>query len=279
MKLSNTTTVMASSSSAPRPRALSEDIPEMLRELLKEIPEQSQTLLCVDNVKGISTSQLRAEENFLGNKNVRSQLNNCANAYDYAYLRNLLKSSPTDALFVGRTANDVKKRPVVEVSHRTYESEFLREPKRNERPCARGKQCEGLNISTTDEGFILREYLLPSQYKRFLEDKQLPKMNQLCLMCRRAEVAKLYVCLRCDGDTSGSLISDMRNFGSVAGEYALEQMLLPSTQSHVGLFDPVVLHVRKNYTLVRIQGIKYYSQTGYRTPTAVAINQSEHFLN
>ena len=266
---------MASSTSA-RPRVLSEDIPEMLRELLNEVPTQSQTVLFVDNVQGMTDPQKKAEEKFLKNKSVRQQMEECDNSYDYEYLRKLLKASPVDALYMERNASKTKERPRVEVSHRSYENEFLREPKRNERACCKGNDCEGLKITTTDEGFILREFLLPSQYKTFLETKKLPKFPQLCLMCRRAEVARLYVSMRSDNDTSAGLISDMRNFGSVAGEYELDQMLLPSTTNSVGLFDPVVLHVRKHYTLTRIGGIRYYNQSGYRTPNATPF--TNHFL-
>ena len=267
---------MAASSSAARPRLPSEDIPEMLRELLNEVPAQSQTLLYVENVQGMTTCQQKAEEKFLDNKNIRAQMSGCDNAYDYEYLRKLLKASPTDALYMERSAHTTKNRPKVEVSHRSYENEFLREPKRNERGCCKSNDCEGLKITTTDEGFILREFLLPSQYKTFLEQKKLPKFPQLCLMCRRAEVSRLYVSMRSDNSTSAGLISDFRNFGAVAGEYELDQMLLPSTNNSVGLFDPVVLHVRKYYTLTRIGGIRYYNQSGYRMPSATPF--TNHFL-
>jgi len=261
-----------------RPRGLSEDIPEMLRDILNEVPAQSQTLLFVDEVQGMTSSQERAEKLFLENKNVRTQLNQSKNSYDYAYLKKLLEASPTDALYIERRSKDTKKRPIVEVSHRSYENEFLREPKRNERPCCKGEECEGLKITTTDEGFVLREFLLPSQYKRFLETKELPVMPQLCLMCRRAEVARLYVSMRADKSTSSALISDYRNFGSVSGEYQLSQMLLPSTTNNIGLFDPVVHHVRKHYTITRIGGIRYYNQSGYRYPTSTPFHQKHSFL-
>lgn len=261
---------------AARPRGLSEDIPEMLRDLLSEVPPQTQTLLYVEDVQGMTSSQKKAEEKFLQNKNVRAQMEECDNSYDYDYLRKLLKASPTDALYVERNAERTKNRPKVEVSHRSYENEFLREPKRNERACCKGNECEGLKITNTDDGFVLREFLLPSQYKKLLEQKELPKFPQLCLMCRRAEVARMYVSMRSDNCNTGGLISDFRNFGSVTGEYELDQMLLPSTSNRVGLFDPVVLHVRKHYTLTRIGGIRYYSQTGYRTPNATPF--TNHFL-
>lgn len=263
---------------AARPRGLSEDIPVMLRDILSEVPAQSQTLLFVDEVQGMTTCQERAEKRFLENKNIRTQIEESQNSYDYAYLKKLLEASPTDALYLEQRAKTENARPVVEVSHRDYENEFLREPKRNERPCCKGEACEGLRISTTDEGFVLREYLLPSQYKRFLETKELPKMPQLCLMCRRSEVARLYVSMRADKSTSCALISDLRNFASVSGEYDISQCLLPSTNNNIGLFDPVVHHVRKHYTLTRIGGIRYYNQTGYRYPNTTPFYQSQHFL-
>ena len=267
-----------SGSSSARPRALSEDIPVMLRDILNEVPARSQTLLFVDDVQGMTTCQERAEKQFLEKKNIRVQIEESQNSYDYAYLKKLLEASPTDALYMERRNNETNERPVVEVSHRSYENEFLREPKRNERPCCKGEACEGLKITTTDEGFVLREYLLPSQYKRFLETKELPVMPSLCLMCRRAEVARLYVSMRADKSTSCALISDFRNFASVSGEYDISQCLLPSTTNNLGLFDPVVHHVRKHYTLTRIGGIRYYNQTGYRYPSSKPFYQSEAFL-
>ena len=84
--------------------------------------------------------------------------------------------------------------------------------------------------------------------------------------------------MRADKSTSSALISDYRNFGSVSGEYELSQMLLPSTNNNVGLFDPVVHHVRKHYTLTKIGGIRYYKQSGYRYPTSTPFQQKQHFL-
>ena len=122
----------------------------MLRELLNEVPTQSQTVLFVDNVQGMTDPQKKAEEKFLKNKSVRQQMEECDNSYDYEYLRKLLKASPVDALYMERNASKTKERPRVEVSHRSYENEFLREPKRNERACCKGNDCEGLKITTTD---------------------------------------------------------------------------------------------------------------------------------
>ena len=180
-------------------------------------------------------------------------------------MRKLLKQAPCDAFYLGRRARDVKDRPKVEVSNRCYEEQFLREPKQNERPCAKGSACEGLRLTNSDEGFILREYLLPSMYKVFLEKKTLPQFPQLCLLCRRAECSRLYVAMRSDDDSTGALISDIRNIAA-PGEYSLDQCLLPCMSQKVGLFDPIVHHCRKLYSVARISGIRYVLQSGYDKP-------------
>ena len=259
----------SSSSNRARPRAPSEDVPELLRDLLKEVPANSQTILSVTHVDGLTKSQKKAEEKFLANKNVREELSGAENSFDYQYLRKLLKAAPCDAFYLGRRARDVKDRPNVEVSNRCYEEQFLREPKQNERPCAKGSACEGLKLTNSDEGFVLREYLLPSMYKSFLEKKTLPQFPQLCLLCRRAECSRLYVGMRSDEDSTGSLISDIRNIAA-PGEYSLDQMLLPCISQKVGLFDPIVHHCRKLYSVSRISGIRYVLQSGYDKPSSAA---------
>jgi len=252
-----------------RTRAGSEDIPAVVQELLSNLPDETQTILRVsDTFPFDSNDKKEAEENYLNNKNTDKLLQDSKNCYDYVFLRKLLKNSPLDSVYTSRKYNEVKSRPVVEISHRTFEEEFLREPKKNERPCVKGDNCEGKFITTTDEGFVLREYLKPSQYKGFLQTNTLPDTPQMCLLCRRAAVTKLYVNYRADGDSTGALISDIRNYVQVTGEYCLDQCLLPTSHQHVGLYDPVVAHVRKHLTPKRINGIRYYKQTGYRYPNA-----------
>jgi len=263
-----------------RDRVGSEDIPAVVQELLKDLPSETQTILRVDdNYPFDSNDKKEAEEQFLNNKNTNKLLQDSKNCYDYIFLRQLLKKSPLDSVYTSRKFSEANKnRPVVEVSHRSYEEEFLREPKQNERPCVKGDNCEGLFISTTDKGFVLREYLLPSQYKTFLQTNTLPSCPQLCLLCRRAAVTRMYVNYRADGDacSNGAIISDIRNYVAVTGEYCLDQCLLPTGHQYVGLYDPVVHHVRKHLVAKRISGIRYYKQVGYRYPDA---GKSLHFLS
>ena len=251
-----------------RARSGSEDIPALVQELLRELPKESQTVLTVDDdFPSVNKNQKIAEEDFLKNKNKQLSLENSQNCFDYVFLRKLLQQTPLDALHINRKRSEMKKKMTVEVSHRSYEEDFLREPKSNERPCARGEQCEGLCVTCNEnDGFVLREYLLPSQYKAYLQTNTLPSSPGLCLLCRRAMVTRLYVNYRSDEENTGALISDITNYASVSGEYCLSQMLLPTSNQMTGLFDPIVMHIRKWLVPQRINGIRYYKQDGYKYP-------------
>jgi hypothetical protein len=254
--------------SCSRARSGSEDIPALVHDLLRELPKETQTVLTVsDDFPSVNKNQVKAEETFLNNKNRQLSLENSQNCFDYVFLRKLLQQTPLDALHINRKRTELKKKLTVEVSHRSYENDFLREPKSNERPCCKSEQCEGLFITSNEnEGFILREYLLPSQYKKYLQTNTLPEQPGLCLLCRRAAVTRMYVNFRSDRENTGALISDLRNYASVSGEYCLDQMLLPINHQMTGLFDPIVMHIRKWLIPKRINGIRYYSQEGYRYP-------------
>lgn len=260
--------VSSKSNMSSRKRSGSEDIPAMVQELLKELPKESQTILTVDDdFPNTSKNQIVAEEKFLNNKNTQKSLEDSQNCFDYVFLRKLLQQTPLDCLHINRKHNEIKKRVVVEVSHRSYEEDFLREPKSSERACCKSENCEGLRVTKDKkDGFILREYLLPSQYKKYLQTNELPDLPGLCLLCRRAAVTRMYVNYKSDKDNTGALISDIRNYASIAGEYCLDQCLLPNSQLMTGIFDPVVVHIRKWLVPQRVNGIRYYKQEGYRYP-------------
>lgn len=258
-----------------RDRSASEDIPSIINDLLKEMPEETQSILIVDDQKIHNTSreQIEAESKFLEHKNIQNKFKESSNPFDAEFLRKLLRKTPVDPMFLNRKSADVKSRPNVEICHRRYEEQFLREPKSSERACICGNDCEGLKITNVgpNEGFVLREFLLPSQYTKFTQTGKLPDVTQMCLLCHRAQVAKLYIGIKSDKEATGALISTYRNFAGVSGEYDISQCLLPSATSHTGLWDPVVLHMRDAYTAVKISGIKFYKQTGYIVPNVAPL--------
>lgn len=68
-----------------------------------------------------------------------------------------------------------------------------------ERPCVCGQRCLANFVSKirygpdNDKGFVCKEFLLPSQYKNFLEGNGLPPTQQKCLLCSRYWLNYTYI--------------------------------------------------------------------------------------
>lgn len=168
----------------------------------------------------------------------------------------------------------------LEVVERKYEEEFLREPLKNsdERPCLFGKKCEGLFIKTNTAGvggFILREFLLPSEQKEYERTGKYPADQRFCLMCKRKEIARAFVNTRADcmSMRTDSILQDYRNIVEMEGEYCLESCLLSRRHCYEGIIMPIVCHYRTAYELKEKNGVRYYVQWRMGYPES-----NEHFL-
>lgn len=86
----------------------------------------------------------------------------------------------------------------LEVCSRAYCAKFFREAlgeKVGERPCRRARMCvfklmaarypDSASRAATDEGFVCREFLLPSQVETFAKSHDLPADRRMCLGCNR----------------------------------------------------------------------------------------------
>ncbi len=92
----------------------------------------------------------------------------------------------------------------LKIASREAESEQLTDPIEPwHRPCVRGEDCEGTKIPGT-QPVICREYLTAQQLNYWQATKELPPMNQLCVMCIRYIVQ--YLCFNCDNDAATSEI-------------------------------------------------------------------------
>lgn len=186
--------------------------------------------------------------------------------YDFPYVRKLLESEPDEILApedVRRISNASK---TIEVVPREYETTFLREPVGNERKCANNSQCQGMKIPNTGvNAFVLREFLLPSQTEHFKRTGKLPKTNQLCLLCKRNEVAKAFINIRAEGKgcKQNVILQDFRNMVNVPGEYCARDTIVSAENCFQGLLDPVVLHSRSAYRIKIINGVRHYDQWKY----------------
>jgi len=143
---------------------------------------------------------------------------------------------------------------------REYEEKFLREPIGSERLCARGKDCEGLMLDTSD-AFILREFMYPGAKAQ--------DQRSLCLLCRRYEISYAYYKFETGNDdtpaNSGLRISDHYNLVGIKGEYDVRDCIVSSNVGS-GLPLPVVLHSRTAYSVYSKDGVKHLAQCRMRCP-------------
>jgi len=224
-----------------------------------EKPEQSKTLMV-------------AETSFFNQRNKdfwhRTDLSHLR-PYDFPYVRALIQQKPCDTL----SPEDIKHKDHVRVSiqvvTRAYEEQYLREPVGKERPCIMGDQCQGMHLPHVSENaFVLREFLLPTEEEEYNRTGKLPLEGRLCLMDKRSEIARAFINIRADGMgvKNNVILQDYRNIVDVEGEYCLDDCLLSSHSVFQGLLDPVVLHLRNAYRLKVVNGVRHYDQWRMKYP-------------
>ena len=229
----------------------------------EEIPE------LLEETASTSTEQNVAEVQFFNQRNTaywsKDSLDHLR-PFDFPYVRQLIQAPPNETM----SPEDVKNNPDgtvhvnIEVVPRKYEEMFLTEPTKKERKCAMDSQCQGLAIPNCgNNGFILKEFLLPSEKKELERSGKLPPKRKLCLMCRRSEIAKLYINIRAAGVgcRKDTILQDYRNLVNVEGEYYLRDCILSSATIYQGILDPVVLHTKTSYRIAFDEnGKRYYDQ-------------------
>lgn len=254
-------------SSLPREEMnVSEEMTPDLLQTNAEQPAQSKTLMV-------------AETEFFNQRNQdywqRKDLSHLR-PYDFPYVRALIHQKPCDTL----SPEDIKHKDIVrssiQVMTRAYEEEYLREPVGKERPCIMGDQCQGMQLPhVTENAFVLRELLLPTEEEEYKRTGKLPQEGRLCLMCKRSEIARAFINIRADGMgvKNNVILQDYRNMVDVEGEYCLDDCILTSPTIYQGILDPVVLHVKTAYRLRVQNGVRYYEQWRMKYP-----GQQSHFL-
>ena len=231
-------------------------------------------------VEESSKELLRAETSFFNKKNSdfwqRDDLSHLR-PYDFPYIRALLQQPPQDTLSPEDTRHKEQARSSIEVVTRAYEEKFLREPIEDERSCVMNENCQGNQLPhITDNKFTLREFLLPSEDEEAKRTGQWPKERRLCILCKRAEIARAFINIRADGMgvKDNVILQDYRNLVNIAGEYSLEDCILSSSVIFQGLLDPVVLHVKSAYRIQILQGVRHLQQWGMKYP-----EHRQHFLS
>jgi len=145
-----------------------------------------------------------------------------------------------------------RKYPVLQVLCHKYISQFLREPKKDERPCNQ------INCQSFEMGkFRCRELIMPN-------DKKQPQIPGMCYLCHLFETTRMYL-YSLNNDISKyttNKIYAIHKFivkTDIVGEYRLDKTIQGNTNV-VGIFGPVPFFNRNNYTHVRTDGCNAWQE-------------------
>ncbi len=163
----------------------------------------------------------------------------------------------------------------IEKCTRAYCEDFLREPKDKEgkygeRFCKRGEYCICYLMATRypdpienvkpQDGFICREFLLPSELENWKKSKFLPEQEQLCLVCNRLFTTFWYYLYRWKNEEPVEIIQNHFYLIDEDGEYDLSCCIYPNPtdDTWTGIVRPFI-KFRKNsyvYTKCDLKGEK-----------------------
>lgn len=236
----------------------------------EEMPELMQAAPTPEEDK--NSAKLVAEMTYFNQKNSdfwqRDDLSHLR-PYDFPFIRALIQLAPQDTLSPEDTRHKETARSTIEIVTRDYEQGYLREPVQDERPCIMGENCQGMQLPhIKDQKFILREFLLPSEEEEWKRTRQWPKEGRLCILCKRAEIARAFINIRADGMgvKNNMILQDYRNLVNVPGEYRLKDCILSSSTIFQGLLDPVVLHIKSGYRVKTVGGVRHLDQWRMKYP-------------
>jgi hypothetical protein len=236
----------------------------------EEIPELMQAAPTPAESQG--NAQVVAEQLYFNRQNSdfwqRDDLSHLR-PYDFPFIRHMVQQHPQDTLSPEDTRHKETARANIEVITREFEEKALREAVGDERECIMAENCQGMQLPhVKDQKFILREFLLPSEEEEAKRTRQWPKEGRLCILCKRAEIARAFINIRADGMgvKNNMILQDYRNIVNIPGEYCLEDCILSSSTIFQGLLDPVVLHIKSGYRVKTVNGVRYLDQWRMKYP-------------
>jgi hypothetical protein len=183
--------------------------------------------------------------------------------WDISFVKKLMLRTPITNFDMNAFQSVDKMRDSIEGVSRVYEESFMCEPTGDQRPCSMEESCEGRFIPNAGEnGFTLREFLLPSQQKTYEQTKRYPIQRAPCIFCKRLQIARMVVSARAEGIgmREDCLVQDYYNFVDIPNEYRLEDCLLSKRTVWEGIVSPVALHMRNAYKFNVKDGIRVYEQ-------------------
>lgn len=220
------------------------------------------TIMSMKGKFNVEPTLLVAQTHFFNRENQEKEYKHVS-PWNFPFVQSLLQKKPMTNFDMNSFNNVGRYRDSIEGVTRKYEESYLADAVGDQRKCVNEEACEGLNICP--DGFILREFLLPSQEIVYKETKRYPLNREPCIMCKRLRIARAVISTRAAGNglKEDHLIQDYYNFVDLEGEYRLEDCLLSKRNTWEGLCNPVVLHQRNNYRFVMKNKRKTYEQWRY----------------
>lgn len=217
------------------------------------------------SMKGVFNSEpdlLVSQAHFFSRQNQEKEYQHVS-PWNFPFVQSLMQKKPVTNFDMNSFEHVGKYRDSIEGVPRQYEESYLTDAVGDQRKCVNEEQCEGLRVCPN--GFILREFLLPSQQKVYEETNRYPLNREPCVMCKRLRIARTVIATRAAGTglKEDYLVQDYYNFVELDGEYRLDDCLLSKRNTWEGLCNPVVLHQRNNYRFVLKNKRKTYEQWRY----------------
>jgi hypothetical protein len=135
-----------------------------------------------------------------------------------------------------------------------YIQQFMRQyctGRKYERPCVKGDKCQGKTLpvytsnSTDQEGFVLREFLLPDVYAAVVNNNQpLPVNHQMCILCLWYFTSSEYQIHSANEEETNHIFQKYECYYDIEGEYAKRACLLPIPNQQYGIVGPIVAYQR-----------------------------------
>ena len=173
--------------------------------------------------------------------------------------------------FNEKTSQDVLLLPDLEICDFAYCAKFQREPENNfERQCRNGKKCVykilasrspiGIGDDGPEDGFVCKEFLLPSQFEVFEKTKQLPIENRLCLGCNRFTTYNHYLYYQQKRVQPTEILQDHQNPIDINEGYCSSACIYPNPDNRqfTGIVRPIVKFNKNNiiFANFKCQGSK-----------------------
>jgi len=176
-----------------------------------------------------------------------------------AMAASIVKSPPSENVV------DMRRYAHCEFVTRAYTARYLRAPRpgSDERPCGRAETCQGMQ--NRGIGFVLREFLTPSQEAEIARDGVYPPSNALCVFCTRYDIMCAHAAQMVLPGMKGAACINQRiaNLINVEGEYVGSDCVAMDAPVFDGTFYPVVMNIWRKYRAFPHAEVPYVTEDGY----------------